>query len=606
MLSRVMKCGRLGRLPHVTRGSGRHVLSALKVTEGYAEVTSQPKRPALIESSSVSKHYFSCSAKSAVLPSSSLSSPSTRQSHLPEGWEAVIGVECHAQITAPSKLFSPTPLPTLRSSPNTLASPFDASHPGTLPILQPGAVQAALRAALFLNCQINPASRFDRKHYFYPDLTAGYQITQKYSPLATSGWIKLRHDEGHLSAGEGEEGEATIEIEQVQLEQDTAKSSHLASGVSHEASSSYIDLNRAGAGLMEIVSGPQMRSAKQAGAYIRKLQELLRRVGASDGNMDEGSLRCDVNVSVHRIGEPFGKRCEVKNVNSVKFVMNAIESEVKRQYALLERGEEVEQQTRGYDEETGQTVFLRGKEDAPDYRYMPDPNLPPVQVDEKTLQTVKEGLPEHPDSQRDRLKKDYKLSVRDINVLMRVGLEEDRRTPEAATSLRQGIDDAVAYFEAVAKGRNPQTVLNWVINELLNALNKRELPFQGQSVPPAILGELIDLVETGKVTGTSAKALLVELVAADASPLDGNSKSPVLALLTSKGMLALGAAGNDGSSGLEELCAQIIDDLPKEVEKVRKGNEKVVMRLVGEVMKRTAGRADAQQAREVFLKALRG
>ncbi|PWN22784.1 Glutamyl-tRNA amidotransferase B subunit [Microstroma glucosiphilum] len=604
-MSRTMKCGRLRRLEHVIRGSGCHAYSTFNSTQGSITITLPPKGPSLIKSLVVSQRYFSCSPPSALPSSSSQGSSSTRQSLLPEGWEAVIGVECHAQIKAPSKLFSPTPLPTIRSSPNTLASPFDASHPGTLPILQPGAVQAALRAALFLNCEINPASRFDRKHYFYPDLTAGYQITQKYSPLANRGWIKLRHDEGYLSAGEGEEGEATIEIEQVQLEQDTAKSSHLASGESHEASSSFIDLNRAGAGLMEIVSGPQMRSAKQAGAYIRKLQELLRRVGASDGNMDEGSLRCDVNVSVHRIGEPFGKRCEVKNVNSVKFVMNAIESEVKRQYAILERGEEVEQQTRGYDEETGQTIFLRGKEDAPDYRYMPDPNLPPVRVDERTLQGIKEGLPEHPDTQRDRLKKDYKLSIRDINVLMRVGLEEDRRIPEAGTSSRQGSDDAVTYFEAVAQGRNPQVVLNWVINELLNALNKRELPFQGHSVPPAILGELIDLVEAGRVTGTSAKALLVELVATDSSSLNGKSKSPVLDLLTSKGMLALGAGGGEAGGELEQLCAKIINDLPKEAEKVRKGNDKVVMRLVGEVMKRTAGRADAQQAREVFLKSLR-
>lgn len=482
-----------------------------------------------------------------------------------------------------------------------MVSPYDAAHPGTLPQLESGAVAAAIRAGLFLHCEINPASRFDRKHYFYPDLPAGYQITQKYTPLGTAGYVDLLHDEGHLTSTEPE---VRVEIEQLQLEQDTAKSSHSASGTSNLPSHVFLDLNRSGAGLMEIVSGPQMRSPEQAGAYIRKIQELLRRTGSSDGNMDEGSLRCDVNVSVHRIGEPFGTRCEVKNVNSIRFVMNAISFEMQRQYHLLSRGENVEQQTRGYDEDVGETFFLRSKEDAPDYRYMPDPNLPPLLISAETLAGFQKGLPEHPDKQRRRLKEQYGLNTRDVNVLMRVGLEE---TFADLTTASEGARaaDAVAYFEDVAKGRNPQVAVNWVIHELLKAFNRIEAPFDSRRVPARSLGELIDLVEAGKVTGTSAKKLLAELVveAHEKSDAASSSSTSILELLKEKNLLAMDSSSTS-SSEVETLCQQIISDLPKEAEKVRQGNEKVVMRLVGEAMKRTGGRADAKKAREIFVKML--
>lgn len=356
-----------------------------------------------------------------------------------------------------------------------------------------------------------------------------------------------------------------------------------------------MDLNRAGAGLMEIVSGPQLRTPGQAGAYIRKLQELLRRVGASDGNMEEGSLRCDVNVSVGKIGEAFGTRCEVKNVNGVKFVMNAISFEIQRQFELLSQGKQVQQQTRAYDEQTGTTIFLRSKEDAPDYRYMPDPNLPPIVIDPKILEEFRQRMPEHPDEQRVRLMQQYKLSVRDTNVLMRVGLEEDRH---AAGRGDQGAKpgDAVKYFEEVAKGRNPQTAANWVIHELMKALNARGQAFSPKALPTARLGELIDLVEDGKVTITSAKSFLPELL----DTAESNQTTGILSMLTDRGLLAMSGDGTE----MTDLCKQIIQDLPKEAEKVRAGNEKVVARLMGEAMKRTKGRADARAVRETFSKLL--
>lgn len=575
----------------------------------------------------------------------------SRYPPLPPGWQAVIGVECHVQIKDKHKLFSTAELPTPSSPPNTLVTAFDAAHPGTFPTLNLSALQLAVRTALALNCQVHPESRFDRKHYFYSDLPAGYQITQKYAPLANNGKVKLSFEEGHLPSPDDE---IIVEIEQLQLEQDTAKSSYFDTGTTsrldearqdsttaiggqegevtpkatlHEADDervkrSFVDLNRAGAGLMEIVSGPQMRTPEQAGAYVRKLQELVRRVGASDGNMQEGSLRCDVNVSVNRVGEPFGTRCEVKNLNSVRFMMNAISYESHRQVKLLEQeGGRIEQETRGYNESNGTTFRLRGKEDAPDYRYMPDPNLPPILLSEKQIRALWEDLPELPDARRVRLRERYGLSSRDINVLMRVG-SEDERDGRVATvqgdaegeGLGQGAD-AVDYFERVAHGRNAQTSLNWIIHELMKGLNARDLPFREYFLPADYLGQLIDLVESGKVTGTTAKSVVADLLPpARATPpgstesgislsaLDGLAKSsptPVLDLLQQKQMLALAT-----TEDLLPLVESALARLPDEVAQVRKGNLKVAMRIVGQVMKDANGRADAKVVHKTILQQL--
>lgn len=555
----------------------------------------------------------------------------------------MIGVECHVQIKDKHKLFSTAQLPTPSSPPNTLVTPFDAAHPGTFPTLNLSALRLAVRTALALNCQVHSESRFDRKHYFYSDLPAGYQITQKYAPLANNGRVKLSFDEGHLPSSEEE---VEVEIEQLQLEQDTAKSSYFDTGTSsrfdaaqevdgqdqdatpkatlHEADDdrvgrSFVDLNRAGAGLMEIVSGPQMRTPEQAGAYVRKLQELVRTVGASDGNMQEGSLRCDVNVSVNRIGEPFGTRCEVKNLNSVRFMMNAISYESRRQVKLLQEQGKVEQETRGYNESNGTTFRLRGKEDAPDYRYMPDPNLAPVLLSEQQIKEVKEGLPELPDARRARLTEQYGLISRDVNVLMRVGSEDERDGRVALNSSlvegQQQGSDAVEYFERVASGRNAQTALNWIIHELMKGLNARNLPFKEWLLPADYLGQLIDLVQQGQVTGTTAKAVIADLLnSAQSAQKDSaessisltalekmakTSSTPVLDLLEQNDLLALAT-----TQDLLPLVESVLERLPDEVAQVKKGNLKVAMRIVGQVMKDANGRADARLVHQTILEQL--
>ncbi|CBQ69742.1 related to PET112-putative glutamyl-tRNA(Gln)amidotransferase subunit B, mitochondrial precursor [Sporisorium reilianum SRZ2] len=569
----------------------------------------------------------------------------SRYPPLPPGWQAVIGVECHIQIKDKHKLFSNAELPTPSTPPNTLVTAFDAAHPGTFPTLNRSALRLAARTALALNCKVHHESRFDRKHYFYSDLPAGYQITQKYAPLANDGLVKLSFDEGHLPSPEDE---VTVAIEQLQLEQDTAKSSYFDTGTTsrfdqdaaladdnsadaapkatlHEADDdrvgrSFVDLNRAGAGLMEIVSGPQMRTPEQAGAYVRKLQELVRRVGASDGNMQEGSLRCDVNVSVNRVGEPFGTRCEVKNLNSVRFMMNAISYESYRQVELIEQHGRVEQETRGYNESDGTTFRLRGKEDVPDYRYMPDPNLPPILLSEQQIQSLRDGLPELPDARRARLSEQYGLTSRDINVLMRVGSEDERdgrvalRVLEEDSGQQGQGTDAVEYFESVARGRSAQTALNWIIHELMKGLNARNLPFREWLLPANYLGQLIDLVESGQVTGTTAKAVIADLLSsaqagrassnsaislASLKGLAQSSPSPVLDLLKQNELLALSTR-----EALLPLVESALERLPDEVAQVRKGNLKVAMRIVGQVMKDASGRADARLVHQTILEQL--
>ncbi|TKY90388.1 hypothetical protein EX895_000386 [Sporisorium graminicola] len=590
------------------------------------------------------KNKNKASASSSAKADENSAGPS-RYPPLPQGWQAVIGVECHVQIKDKHKLFSTAELPTPSTPPNTLVTAFDAAHPGTFPTLNRSALRLAARTAVALNCRVHPESRFDRKHYFYSDLPAGYQITQKYAPLANDGSVKLSFDEGHLPSPEDE---ITVAIEQLQLEQDTAKSSYFDTGTTsrfdegaapiddiradatpkatlNEADDdrvgrSFVDLNRAGSGLMEIVSGPQMRTPEQAGAYVRKLQELVRRVGASDGNMQEGSLRCDVNVSVNRIGDPFGTRCEVKNLNSVRFMMNAISYESHRQVKLLEQHGRVEQETRGYNESDGTTFRLRGKEDAPDYRYMPDPNLPPVLLSERQIQALREGLPELPDASRARLSEQYGLTSRDINVLMRVGSEDERDGRIALQALQeegqypQQDTDAVEYFESVAKGRSAQTALNWIIHELMKGLNARNLPFKEWLLPADFLGQLIDLVESGQVTGTTAKSVVADLLSSS-QPGHGSSSSaislaslresakksssPVLDLLKERDMLALSTRED-----LLPLVESALERLPDEVAQVRKGNLKVAMRIVGQVMKDANGRADAKLVHQTILEQL--
>ncbi|KAG8948101.1 hypothetical protein FRC04_010013 [Tulasnella sp. 424] len=434
-------------------------------------------------------------------------------------------------------------------------------------------VDLALRTALALNATIQPKSAFDRKHYFYRDLPSGYQITQNYAPLATGGFLDL------------EKAQKRVRLKQIQLEQDTAKSTY-----AEHLAATQIDLNRAGVGLMEIVSQPDMRSPEEAAAYVRTLQALLRSVGASDGNMEQGSLRCDVNVSVNRIGEQFGTRCEVKNLNSIKAIQVAITSEVYRHIDLIERGLSVAQETRGFDEERAETFKLRSKEDAPDYRYMPDPNLPPLLVSETHVDKVRQTMPELPAALSARLQKDYGLTEPQAEVLMSVD-----------SGVNIGYDGEVAppgavpYFEEVARGRNPKVVVNWITQELLAQLSRQDEPFSANPIPPQALGELIDLLQAGEITGTSAKTLIRHIFN---SPPSTEPFSSMSKLVDELGLRAT-------SSDLQSLCEKAIELLPQEAELVRKGNEKVLMKIVGQVMKLSKGTADGKAARALLQEMLK-
>ncbi|KAI0353128.1 Glutamyl-tRNA-Gln amidotransferase B subunit [Trametes cingulata] len=485
------------------------------------------------------------------------------------GWELVVGIEVHAQIKSRRKLFSEALSSDMTSSPNTHVSAFDAAFPGTLPRLNPKCVELGVRTAIALNAQVQRRSAFDRKHYFYADLPSGYQITQQYAPIARNGHLRLEKDG------------IAVRIKQVQLEQDTGKSTFLPRN-----RLTAIDLNRAGMGLMEIVSEPDMRSPEEAGNYVRTLQALLRSVGSSDGNMEQGSLRCDVNVSVNRIGGPPGTRCEIKNLNSVKNMMVAITCEAFRQIALLERGIPVTQETRGFDEEKAETYSLRSKEDAPDYRYMPDPNIPPLLIDQHYIDAIRRRMPELPDATRARLL-NQGLSQRDVEVLMDV---DSGREVGYDGELGRG---AVAYFDQVSRGRDPKVVVNWITHELLGQLAFRNETFKENPISVEQMGNLIDLVHSQKVTGTSGKTILRHIL---------DTRTPELPTRIGED-LQLVLVSDDGTS-LENWCRDAIAALPREAEAVRQGNVNVVNKIIGRVMKTSRGTAKAQDVRATLLKLL--
>jgi len=372
-----------------------------------------------------------------------------------------------------------------------------------------------------------------------------------------------------------------VRIQQIQLEQDTGKSTF-----DPRRRVSSIDLNRAGTGLMEIVSEPDLRSPEEAGDYVRTLQALLRSVGSSDGNMEQGSLRCDLNVSVNKHGAPLGTRCEIKNLNSVKFMMVAITSEVRRQIELLEKGLPVAQETRGFNEDKAETYSLRSKEDAPDYRYMPDPNLPPLLLDEAYVTHIRTNMPELPDATRARLQ-DIGLSRRDTDVLMDV---DSGREVGFDGELGQG---AVAYFDQVSVGRDPKAVVNWITHELLGQLAFRNETFSANPISIEQMGNLIDLVTSGQITGTSGKILLRHML---------DHRSPAMPSKLAE-RLSLLSVRHDSAS-LEEWCSEAIAALPQEADVVRRGNVKVINKIIGRVMKSSRGTADAQAVKAMLLEML--
>ncbi|HIP77570.1 MAG TPA: Asp-tRNA(Asn)/Glu-tRNA(Gln) amidotransferase subunit GatB [Kiloniellaceae bacterium] len=471
-------------------------------------------------------------------------------------WEVVIGMEVHAQVISKSKLFSGAST-AFGAEPNSQVSLVDAAMPGMLPVLNKVAVEQAVRTGLGLNAKINLTSVFERKNYFYADLPQGYQISQYLHPIVGEGTIILDLDDGETRE---------VGIERLHLEQDAGKSIH-----DQHPTQSYIDLNRSGVTLMEIVSKPDMRSAEEAGAYLRKLRTILRYLGTCDGNMDEGSMRADVNLSVRRPGEPFGTRTETKNVNSIRFVQQAIEAETKRQIEILEEGGEIVQETRLFDGMTGKSRSMRSKEEAHDYRYFPDPDLLPLELDPAWVETIKASLPELPDTKKARFVGDFGLPAYDAGVLV-----ADRET--------------AAFYEAVAEGRDPKLAANWVTGEFFGALNKSGVELAAAPVDAKKLGGLLDLIADNTISGRIAKEVFEAM---------WESGEEAGAIVEAKGLKQI-----SDSSAIEGLVEEIIANNPKQVEQFKGGNEKILGWFVGQVMKATQGKANPGMVNQVLRKKL--
>ncbi|XP_056136751.1 glutamyl-tRNA(Gln) amidotransferase subunit B, mitochondrial [Lampris incognitus] len=493
----------------------------------------------------------------------------------PKELTGVVGLEIHAQIHSNSKLFSGSQVG-FSAPPNSLVSFFDASLPGTLPVLNRRCVEAAVMTALALSCTINKISLFDRKHYFYADLPAGYQITQQRQPIAVDGTLTYSHMGGTKRS---QVLTKTVRIKQIQLEQDSGKSLH-----DDHRSQTLIDLNRAGVGLMELVMEPEMSCGEEAAAAVRELQLILQTLGTCQGNMSEGQLRVDANVSVHRPGEPMGIRTEVKNINSARFLARAIDYEIQRQKGVLESGGTVQNETRAYDSKSGETVPMRDKEDLQDYRFMPEPNLPPLIVyEDNTLlpagvlacqavvvEGVREGLPELPSIKRDRL-------VHTHGIL-----------PEHSFTL-VGEDGLMDYFEAVVKKtkKQPRKVIGWVINELLGHLRQQDLSVIQSPISPSALAELLEFHETGHISSSAAKQVFQEMWKSPGKTAHQIIQEQDLQMVSN-------------TTKLHDICQRVVDSHPEEVQAIKNGNKKVLNKLIGLVQKETKGRADPVSMRAIL------
>ena len=470
-------------------------------------------------------------------------------------WEIIIGLEVHAQVTSHSKLFSGSSTEFGKAA-NSNVSLVDAAMPGMLPVINEECVAQAVRTGLGLKAQINNRSVFDRKNYFYPDLPQGYQISQYKDPIVGEGKIII-------SVGPDRQGQfedIEIGIERLHLEQDAGKSMH-----DQHPSMSYVDLNRSGVALMEIVSKPDMRSADEAKAYVTKLRSILRYLGTCDGNMDEGSMRADVNVSVRKPGGQFGTRCEIKNVNSIRFVGQAIESEARRQIAIIEDGGSIDQETRLFDPQKGETRSMRSKEDAHDYRYFPDPDLLPLEFDDAYVAALKAGLPELPDDKKARFVADMGLSVYDASILVS--------------------EKAIAdFFEEVAAGRDGKMAANWVINDLLGALNKSGKGIEETPVSPAQLGAIIDMIKDGTISGKIAKDLFEIIWEEGGDPAE---------VVEKRGMKQVTDTG-----AIEKAVDEVIAANPDQVAKAQ-AKPALAGWFVGQVMKATGGKANPKAVQDL-------
>ena len=477
-------------------------------------------------------------------------------------WEVVVGLEVHAQITSRSKLFSGASTE-FGGEPNSHVSLVDAAMPGMLPVINRECVAQAVRTGLGLKAKVNRRSTFDRKNYFYPDLPQGYQISQYKSPIVGEGEIEVDLTPDHS---------IRVGIERLHLEQDAGKSLH-----DQSATMSFVDLNRSGVGLMEIVSKPDMRSAEEAKAYVGKLRTILRYIGSSDGDMEKGNLRADVNVSVRRPGEELGTRCEIKNVNSIRFIGQAIEAEARRQIAVIEDGGKIDQETRLFDPTKGETRSMRSKEEAHDYRYFPDPDLLPLELDEAFVASLAADLPELPDAKRARFIADYGLSPYDASVLV-----AERET--------------AYFFESALKHgrgkRDPKAVANWVMGDVAAQANAKGVSAADAGLSPAALATVVDLIAEGVISGKIAKDLLAMLFG------DDRGADP-RALVEARGLRQVTDA-----SAIDSAVEAVIAANPDKAEQART-KPGMLGWFVGQVMKSTGGKANPQAVSEALKKRLR-
>ncbi|WP_323765302.1 Asp-tRNA(Asn)/Glu-tRNA(Gln) amidotransferase subunit GatB [Marinovum sp.] len=476
-------------------------------------------------------------------------------------WELVIGMEVHAQVSSQAKLFSGASTQ-FGAEPNSNVAFVDAAMPGMLPVINEYCIEQAVRTGLGLKAQINLKSAFDRKNYFYPDLPQGYQISQLYEPLVGEGEVLVELGDGTARL---------VRIERIHVEQDAGKSIH-----DMDPNMSFVDLNRTGVALMEIVSRPDIRGPEEAAAYVVKLRQILQYLGTCDGNMQNGNLRADVNVSVCRPGQyekyqatqdfgHLGTRCEIKNMNSMRFIQAAIDYEAKRQIGILEAGGAIDQETRLYDPDKGETRSMRSKEEAHDYRYFPDPDLLPLEIEQAWVDDIEKNLPELPDEKKARFIKDYGLSDYDASVL----------TSETASA---------NYFEKVADGRDGKMAANWVINELFGRLKKEDHSLADSPVSPEQLGGIIALIQKGEISGKIAKDLFEIVYTEGGDPAK---------IVEDRGMKQVTDTG-----AIETAVDEVIAANPAQVEKA-KANPKLAGWFVGQVMKATGGKANPKAVNEI-------
>ncbi len=471
-------------------------------------------------------------------------------------WEVIIGLEVHAQVLSKSKLFSSSSTK-FGADPNTQVSLVDSAFPGMLPVINEFCVEQSVKTGLGLKAKINLNSVFDRKNYFYADLPQGYQISQYKNPIVGEGEVVLDMPYGTKKIG----------IERLHLEQDAGKSIH-----DMDPDNSFVDLNRSGVALMEIVSKPDLRSPDEVSSYIKKLRSIMRYLGTCDGNMQEGSLRADVNVSVRKVGDKkFGTRCEIKNVNSIKFMQMAIEYEAKRQVGILESGENVDQETRLYDTKKNSTRSMRSKEDAHDYRYFPDPDLLPLKLDKSLIDKLKKDLPELPDEKKERFIKDHNLSPYEANILVS---EKD-------------ISD---YYEEVIKECDKKLATNWIIVELFSVLNKRNLSISQSPISSKNLSSLIKMISSGKISGKIAKDVFEKMQVGNKNPIQ---------IVEKEGLLQ-----QSDPKKIEKIISDVLSKNQDKVTQYKSGKEKLFGYFVGEIMKITKGKANPQLVNEILKKKL--